>query len=125
MDTIVDITLHVVMFNTLHLMSVLLFAWSCLWWMEVVLVLNLTNMTALYFRCRRSPWLIRSSMASGPLAWTFFAVLWNGATLLSQTVVADRPAGSSFLWWIFCFGVAFASTCKVRALQFVVTVLLC
>jgi len=113
MDAIVDITSHVGLFNVLHSASLILFVSSHFTWTEVVLVSNFANMSVLYFRCSRLPWLIRSSLASGPLAWAFFAVFWNGGFLIPQVADKTRPAGSVFLWWILCYGMGFAFTYKV------------
>jgi hypothetical protein len=113
MDAIVDITSHVGLFNVLHSASLILFVSSHFTWTEVVLVSNFANMSVLYFRCSRLPWLIRSSLASGPLAWAFFAVFWNGGFLIPQVADKTRPAGSVFLWWILCYGMSFAFTYKV------------
>ncbi|KID81908.1 ATP synthase F0 [Metarhizium guizhouense ARSEF 977] len=80
-------------------------------------------MSVLYFRCSRLPWLIRSSLASGPLAWAFFAVFWNGGFLIPQVADKTRPAGSVFLWWILCYGMSFAFTYKDDAVCYSLSVL--
>lgn len=81
-------------------------------WAEIVLLINLVNLLVLYFRHNTYPRVIHVPVTSGPLAWTFIALYWNGAIAL-QPYMDDNFTKLAFIlgitstWGILIFGWAF------------------
>jgi hypothetical protein len=100
--------IHFILNNLLHTAFVLLFVHSHFIWAEVILVLNFFNLTALYFRHNAYPRFIHTPTVSGPLAWTFVALYWNGAIMVyhPNNLVA-RIFANVFIWSILVYGLFF------------------
>lgn len=114
-DAIADASGHIMLFHALHAVSTIFYVYSYFGWAEAILVLNYANMSIFHFRHRHHhhPYFIQLPMISGPLAWTYFALFWNGACLVTQPTNANQAAGSNPLWWILCYGIIYASAFKV------------
>lgn len=115
---------HFILNNILHFTFVLLFVFGQHVIAEVVLVLNFINLTALYFRHNAYPRYIHVPVVSGPLAWTFVAIYWNGAIMVNapQTLVA-RIFANVFVWSILVYGGFFLAVYKDYTMGFNLSVL--
>lgn len=105
---------HFILNNLFHFAFVMLFVRSYFGWAELILILNFFNLSSLYFRHNTYPKLIHSPVASGPLAWTFVAIYWNGAIAVHHpdSLVA-RIFGNIFIWGILAYGSFFIVVYKV------------
>lgn len=73
-----------------------------------MLILNFINLSALYFRHNTYHRLIHVPTVSGPLAWTFVAIYWNGAIMVpNATSLVARIFGNIFIWSILAYGAFF------------------
>ncbi|KAG6014209.1 hypothetical protein E4U54_005683, partial [Claviceps lovelessii] len=99
---------HFILNNLFHFAFVMLFVRSHFIWAEIILILNFINLSTLYFRHNTSPRFIHVPVASGPLAWTFVAIYWNGALMVHHphNLVA-RIFGNIFIWSILAYGAFF------------------
>ena len=105
---------HFILNNLLHFAFVMLFVRSHFVWAELILVVNFFNLTSLYFRHNKYPRAIHAPTVSGPLAWTFVAIYWNGAIMVHRpdTLVA-RIFANIFVWGILVYGGFFIVVYKV------------
>lgn len=121
---------HFIANNLLHFAFVMLFVRSHFVWAEVMLLLNLANLTAAYFRHRTrdaavaapsssssaqsSLLLVHFPAVSGPLAWTFVAIYWNGAIMVphGNSLVA-RVFANVFVWSLLAYGAFFLAAYRV------------
>jgi hypothetical protein len=92
----------------------MLFVRSLFGWAELIIILNFINLTSLYFRHNGYARFLHEAVVSGPLAWTFVAIYWNGAIMVPnpQTLVA-RIFGNIFIWSILVYGLFFIVVYKV------------
>lgn len=51
---------------------------------------------------------------SGPLAWTFVALYWNGAIAVGAHNLAARIVANVAIWGILVYGLFFLAVYKVR-----------
>jgi hypothetical protein len=105
---------HFILNNLLHFAFVMLFVRSHFGWAELILIINFFNLSSLYFRHNTYPRFIHAPVASGPLAWTFVAIYWNGAIMVPHphSLVA-RIFGNIFIWSILAYGSFFIVIYKV------------
>ena len=83
-------------------------------WSEIFLILNFINLTSLYFRHSAYPRFIHLPAVSGPLAWTFVAIYWNGAIMVPhQNSLVARIFANIFIWSILGYGMFFIIAYKV------------
>ncbi|KAL6884255.1 hypothetical protein HDV57DRAFT_494078 [Trichoderma longibrachiatum] len=115
---------HFIVNNLLHFAFVMLFVNSHFHWAEVILVLNFINLSSLYFRHNTVPRFIHVPVASGPLAWTFVAIYWNGAIMVPHphSLVA-RIFGNIFIWAILVYGIFFIVTYNDYTMGFALSAL--
>ncbi|OAQ63071.1 ATP synthase F0 [Pochonia chlamydosporia 170] len=115
---------HFILNNLFHFAFVMLFVRSHFIWAEIILVLNFFNLSVLYFRHNTSPRFIHAPVASGPLAWTFVAIYWNGAFMVyhPHNLVA-RIFGNIFIWSILAYGMFFIVTFKDYTMGFWLSIL--
>ncbi|KAK4034219.1 hypothetical protein C8A01DRAFT_18942 [Parachaetomium inaequale] len=115
---------HFIANNLLHTAFILLFVHSHFVWAEVLLLLNFANLTSLYFRHNTYPRFIHLPAVSGPLAWTFVAIYWNGAIMVphSGTLVA-RVFANVFVWSVLGYGLFFIILYKDYTMGFALSVL--
>ncbi|KOS17589.1 Uncharacterized protein ESCO_003141 [Escovopsis weberi] len=120
-----NVSSHFVANNLLHAAFVALFVRSRFAWAELVLLLNLANLTALYFRHNATASRVSHvAVASGPLAWTFVAVYWNGALMVRHPAdLVPRVLGNVFIWSLLAFGVFFLVAYKDYTMGFNLSVL--
>jgi hypothetical protein len=115
---------HFILNNLLHFAFVMLFVRSHFIWAEVMLILNFANLTSLYFRHNAYPRFIHLPAVSGPLAWTFVAIYWNGAIMVPhQHSLIARIFANVFIWSILVYGMFFIIVYKDYTMGFCLSVL--
>jgi len=90
---------------------------------EIILVLNFFNLSFLYFRHNTYPRFIHIPVVSGPLAWTFVALYWNGAIAAHATGLAARILANVAIWGILVYGLFFLVTYKDYTMGFALSIL--
>lgn len=104
---------HFILNNLLHFGFVVLFVKSHFWWAEVLLIINFFNLTFLYFRHNTYARFIHVPAVSGPLAWTFIALYWNGAIAVNAHTLPARIFANVAIWGILVYGAFFIVVYKV------------
>ncbi|RYP67138.1 hypothetical protein DL770_008676 [Monosporascus sp. CRB-9-2] len=115
---------HFIANNLFHFAFVMLFVRSHFIWAEVMIILNFINLSSLYFRHPGYARFIHQPVVSGPLAWTFVAIYWNGAIMVHhpESLVA-RIFGNIFIWSILVYGLFFIVAYKDYTMGFNLSVL--
>jgi len=98
---------HFIINNLLQFAFVMLLVRSHFVWAEFILIVNFFNLSSLYFRHNTHPRLIHIPAVSGPLAWTFVALFWNGAIAVNASSVPARIAGNVAIWAFLVYGLFF------------------
>lgn len=93
------------------------------WPGEVLLVINLFNLTLLYFRHPTYPRLIHIPIVSAPLAWTYVAILWDGAAAVNARNLPARIVANLFIWGILLLGAFFLLAFKDYTMGFELAIL--
>ncbi|TPX11980.1 uncharacterized protein E0L32_007283 [Thyridium curvatum] len=115
---------HFIFNNLLHFAFIMLFVRSHFAWAEVILVVNFFNLSSLYFRHNAYPRFIHTPAVSGPLAWTFVAIYWNGAIMVPHPAsLVARIFANIFIWAILVYGVFFIVVYKDYTMGFWLSVL--
>jgi len=115
---------HFIINNLFHFAFVMLFVRSHFHWAELILVINFFNLSSLYFRHNTYPRFIHLPVVSGPLAWTFVALYWNGAFMVPDpTTLVARIFGNIFIWGILVYGAFFIVIYKDYTMGFNLSVL--
>ncbi|CAG9937252.1 unnamed protein product [Clonostachys rosea f. rosea IK726] len=115
---------HFILNNLFHFAFVMLFVRSHFIWAELILVLNFFNLSSLYFRHNTYPRFIHAPVVSGPLAWTFVAIYWNGALMIRHPHhLVPRIFGNIFIWAILVYGLFFIIIYKDYTIGFALSVL--
>lgn len=111
---------HFIFNNLLHFGWVMLFVRSHFIWSEILLIINFINLTSLYFRHNAYPRGIHMPAVSGPLAWTFVALYWNGAIMVpAQHSFVARIFANVFIWSILVYGMFFIVIYRVSFPQLI------
>jgi hypothetical protein len=105
----------------------MLFVRSHFVWAELILIVNFFNLSCLYFRHSAHPRFIHIPVVSGPLAWTFVALYWNGAIMVNANSLPARILANIAIWGILVYGLFFLVTFKVSIfrLQNILIMLTC
>jgi hypothetical protein len=90
---------------------------------ELLLIVNFFNLSSLYFRHSAHPRFIHVPVVSGPLAWTFVALYWNGAIAVNAHGLAARIVANVAVWGWLVYGLFFLVTFKDYTMGFNLTVL--
>lgn len=115
---------HFIVNNLFHFAFVMLFVRGYFAWAEVMIIINWINLSSLYFRHVGYPRFIHEPVVSGPLAWTFVAVYWNGAIMVPHaTSLVSRIFGNIFIWGILVYGLFFIVTYKDYTMGFNLSVI--
>lgn len=105
---------HFILNNLFHFAFVMLFVRSHFAWAELITILNFINLSSLYFRHNTYPRFIHTPVVSGPLAWTFVAIFWNGAIMVPhQHSLVARIFGNIFIWSLLGYGLFFLGVYNV------------
>lgn len=115
---------HFILNNLLHFAFVMLFVRGHFVWAEIILLVNFFNLSSLAFRHHAYPRFIHAPVVSGPLAWTFVAIYWNGAIMVphEHSLVA-RIFANIFVWSILVYGLFFVIAYKDYTMGFWLSVL--
>jgi len=114
---------HFIFNNLLQFAFVMLFVRSHFVWAEVILIVNFFNLSSLYFRHNTHPRFIHIPVVSGPLAWTFVALYWNGAIAVGSRHLAAHIVANIFIWGILVYGLFFLYIYKDYTIGFALSVL--
>jgi len=114
---------HFIFNNLLQFAFVMLFVRGYFIWAEVILVVNFFNLSALYFRHNTHPRFIHIPATSGPLAWTFVALYWNGAIAVNSHHLAARIVANVAIWGILVYGGFFLIAYKDYTMGFALSIL--
>jgi len=114
---------HFIVHNLLTFGFIMLFVRSHFWWAELLLVINFYNLSSLYFRHSTHPRFVHMPVVSGPLAWTFVALYWNGAIMVNAHTLAARILANIAVWGILVYGLFFLLTYKDYTMGFALSVL--
>lgn len=114
---------HFVMNNIFTAAFMLCWVYSRFLTGELILIFNFLNLTSLYFRHLRAPRFVHIPVVSGPLAWTFVAVLMNGAAMVNAHHLAARIVANVFIWSILMYGCFFLAAFNDYAIGYELTVL--
>jgi len=114
---------HFIAHNLLSFGFVMLFVRSHFWWAEVLLVINFFQLSALYFRHATYSRFIHIPVISGPLAWAFIAVYWNGAIMVNAHTLVARILANIAVWSILVYGLFFLVTYKDYSMGFALSIL--
>lgn len=93
------------------------------WIGEVLLIINLFNLIMLYFRHSTYPRLIHIPIVSAPLAWTYIAILWDGAAAVNAHSLAARIVANVFIWGILGIGAFYVLIFKDYTMGFELAIL--
>lgn len=105
---------HFIVNNLFQFAFVMLFVRSHFVWAEIILIINFFNLSSLYFRHNTTPRFIHMPATSGPLAWTFVALYWNGAIAVGAHNLPARIIANVAIWGILVYGLFFLAAYKVR-----------
>ncbi|MCJ1264158.1 hypothetical protein MMC22_004029 [Lobaria immixta] len=114
---------HFILNNLFQFAFVLLWVHSRFWIAELMLILNFFNLTALYLRHSTTPRFVHIPVVSGPLAWTFVAILWDGAAMVGAHSLAARILANVVVWSIMVFGFLFLVAFKDYTMGFELSIL--
>lgn len=104
---------HFVLNNLLQFGFVMLFVRSHFWWAEFITIINFFNLSFLYFRHNTHPRFVHLPAVSGPLAWTYVALFWNGAIAVNAQSLPARILANIAIWGILVYGLFFLVVYKV------------
>lgn len=93
------------------------------WLAELLLIINLFNLTSLYFRHSTTPRFVHIPVVSAPYAWTYVAILWDGAAMVHAHSLAARILANIAIWGILVFGAFFVFTFKDYTMGFELAIL--
>ncbi|TAQ91612.1 hypothetical protein B7494_g122 [Chlorociboria aeruginascens] len=114
---------HFIFNNLLQFAFVMLFVRSHFVWAEIILIVNFFNLSSLYFRHSTHPRFIHIPVVSGPLAWTFVALYWNGAIAVGAHNLAARIIANIAIWGILVYGGFFLVAYKDYTMGFALSIL--
>lgn len=77
------------------------------WVAELLLIINFFNLTSLYFRHSTTPRFVHIPVVSAPYAWTYVAILWDGAAMVNAHTLPARILANIAIWGILVFGAFF------------------
>ncbi|KAJ0113845.1 ATP synthase F0 [Diaporthe amygdali] len=115
---------HFIVNNLLHFAFIMLFVRSHFVWAELILIINFFNLSSMAFRHHAYARFIHTPVVSGPLAWTFVAIYWNGAIMVPhEGSLVARIFANIFVWSILVYGLFFIAIYKDYTMGFWLSVL--
>jgi len=114
---------HFIFNNLLHFAFVMLFVNGYFYWAELILIINFFNLSSVYFRHSVTPRFVHIPAVSGPLAWTFVALYWNGAIAVNAHHLAARIVANVAIWGILVYGLFFLVAYKDYTMGFALSIL--
>lgn len=109
--------------NLLTFGFIMLWVRGFFWIGEVLLLINLFNLIMLYFRHSTYPRLIHIPIVSAPLAWTYIAILWDGAAAVHARNLPARIVANIFIWGILAVGAFYVLVFKDYTMGFELAIL--
>lgn len=109
---------HFILHNLLQVAFLFLWVYGHFWYGEALLVLNYINLKTLYFRHLKTPPYVHIPVVTGPMAWTFVAILSNGAAMVNAQSYAARICANVAIWSILLYGLFFLLAFKDYAIGF-------
>ncbi|KAJ9499774.1 hypothetical protein LTR99_000404 [Exophiala xenobiotica] len=103
---------HFIFHNLLTFGFIMLWVRGHFWQGELLLIVNLFNLTLLYFGHPTTPLFIHLPVVSAPLAWNYVAILWDGAAMVNAHTLPARIVANIFIWGILVLGGFFLLTFK-------------
>lgn len=114
---------HFIFNNILQFAWLMLFVRGYFIWSELILIINFFNLSLLYFRHNTYARFIHIPVVSGPLAWSFVALYWNGAIAVNATGLAARILANIAIWGVLVYGLFFLVTFKDYTMGFALSIL--
>lgn len=114
---------HFIMNNLFTFGFIMLWVRGYFWIGELILVLNLVNLTSLYFRHSTTPRFIHIPVVSAPYAWNYVAILWDGAAMVNAQSLPARILANIAIWGILVLGAFFILTFKDYTMGFELAIL--
>lgn len=114
---------HFILNNLLQSAFILLWVHSRFLLAEVILVLNLFNLTSLYFRHIKTPHFVHYPVVTSPLCFTFMVMFANGAVMVGSDSFAVRICANVAVWWVLIYGLFFLIAFKDYAVGWELSVL--
>jgi hypothetical protein len=93
------------------------------WIAELLLLINLANLTMLYFRHSTTPRFVHIPIVSAPLAWTYVAILWDGAAMVNAQSLPARILANIAIWGILALGAFYLLAFKDYTIGFELAIL--
>ena len=115
---------HFIFHNLLTFGFIMLWVRSHFWQAELFTVVNWIQLSALYFRHSTTPRVVHIGAVSGPLAWNFTALFWNGAVMVGSRHLAARIVANIFIWSFLGYGLFFLAAYKDYTMGFELSFLL-
>jgi len=103
---------HFIFHNLLTFGFIMLWVRGHFWQGELLLIVNLFNLTLLYFGHPTTPLLVHLPIVSAPLAWNYVAIFWDGAAMVNAHTLPARIVANIFIWGILVLGGFFVLTFK-------------
>ncbi|KAI9800883.1 MAG: hypothetical protein M1825_003666 [Sarcosagium campestre] len=103
---------HFIFNNLLHFGFVMLWVRERFWLAELLLVVNFLNLNSLYLRHPTHVRAIHIPVVSGPLAWTFVALFWDGAAMVNARSLPAGIVANIFIWTFLFYGLFFIAVYK-------------
>jgi len=114
---------HFIFNNLFQFAFVMLFVRGHFIIAEIMLIINFFNLSSLYFRHNTQSRWIHIPVASGPLAWTFVALYWDGAIAVGAHHLAARILANIAIWGILVYGMFFLVVYKDYTMGFALSIL--
>jgi hypothetical protein len=93
------------------------------WPGELLLIVNMFNQTMLYFRHSTTPRFVHIPIVSAPLAWTYVAILWDGAAMVNARSLPARILANIAIWGILGLGAFYVLIFKDYTMGFELAIL--
>ncbi|KAJ8606956.1 hypothetical protein MRB53_040621 [Persea americana] len=103
---------HFIFHNLLAFAFIMLWTRGRFWIGELVLIIDFINLTSLYFRHPKNHSFVHFPAIAGPLAWTYVAILWDGAAMVHAHSLPARILANIAIWGILGYGWFFLAIYK-------------
>jgi hypothetical protein len=114
---------HFILNNLFWFGFITCFVRNHFWPGELIIIANFINLTSLYFRNSTTPRLVHIPVVSGPLAFTFVALFWNGAIMIGAQNLPARIVANVFIWTILGYGAFYLLVFKDYTMGFELAIL--
>lgn len=114
---------HFIFNNLLTFGFIMLWVRGYFWQAELLLIVNFFNLSLLYFRHSTTPKFVHIPVVSGPLAWTYVAIFWDGAAMVGSKDLPARILANVAIWGILVYGTFFLVTFKDYTMGFELAIL--